>query len=79
MRISRDIFFCPKCKKRYVRDELTSFYGGMASQAEEFVKNNKVITHCENCRCLLIPDCYLKYFDENGETFCGWEEAFFVI
>lgn len=66
MRVITKIMICPKCKKEYEEMYLTSYSSGFEDAAGDFIKNNKPITHCENCNRKLVPLYLIKYFDEDG-------------
>lgn len=57
---------CPKCRREYANEYLASYSRYFASAAKSFKENNKIITHCENCKKKLIKeDIFNKSLDEN--------------
>ena len=80
MKINYIKLICPKCKKEYENKELVSFHSKFIKSAKNFIKENKTITKCKDCKLDLIKPEYAKYFDENGElNFGDWKASLFGI
>ena len=57
---------CPKCKKEYINNVLTSFSGRFESAAKSSLDSNTPSTHCEDCNIKLIHENLINYFDNMG-------------
>lgn len=67
MKIVRIKSICPKCKKEYINQHLAGFYSDFASVAKEFVENNVIKTHCDECGVKVVEERFLKLFNQSGE------------
>ena len=69
MRIIKEKFACPVCKKIFENKLLVSVNSECVDEAELFNKVNNIQQYCTDCKVKLVNEKYLKYFDKNG-NFC---------